>query len=183
MNRFEKVLKEYRRLVVLVEEEQSYLAHLKEQLGAVEEELKSMVLPTATSLEANVPEQDALEAANDEHGCSGISEHPGQPASALKEAVSAVIALGDGVTAKQLANHLNISSDAARLRLQRATREGLLDRMATGRYRPIKRSPLNAKTSNTRGPDEVASVESTTAQAISPEIHPELSNGFVAKVG
>src|SRR5260370_22756546 len=53
--------------------------------------------------------------------------------------------LGNGATAEQLAKHLDISRDAARLPLQRAARVGLIARMGVGRYRAIRQSPPHTK--------------------------------------
>lgn len=174
MTEFEKLLKEYRRLAVQVEDERNYLEHLERQLRGVEKQLKSMALPAPAppigpfSAAFSVSAEATLERAVQDESS----------ASAIEEAVRAVSELGDGVTAQQLAEHLHISADAARLRLQRAAREGLIARMALGRYREIKRAPEEPKTSDARGPNDIDGTEEKDDPVL-----PGPSYGFVAKVG
>jgi hypothetical protein len=173
MTEFEKMLKEYRRLAVQVEDERNYLEHLERQLRGVEKQLKSMSLPAPAQLGPFSPVSRAVEVVLEP---TGQDESPS--ASAIQDAVRAVSEIGDGVTAQQLAEHLNITPDAARLRLQRAAREGLIARMAVGRYREIKRAPEEPKTSIGRGPNDTEGMEE---EKDDPAVTGP-SNGFVAKV-
>jgi predicted nuclease with TOPRIM domain len=65
-----------------------------------------------------------------------VIEHP-DGAGALNEAVEAVKKLGGEVDARRLAEALTISFDAARLRLGRACRAGLIRRSSYGKYVPL----------------------------------------------
>lgn len=186
MTEFEKLLKEYRKLVVQIEDEEGYLEHLRRELRQVETQLKAMAMPqrpTLASGDESSPEQLQIEVAGQDSIQTLHLEPPSTTeASALVQAVQAVAELGDGVTAQQLAERLNISADAARLRLQRAARDGLIARIALGRYRAIKRAPTEGKTSSFRRPDDTEDLEKTTAQD-DRSTSPEPSDGFVAKVG
>jgi hypothetical protein len=64
---------------------------------------------------------------------SSITDQQGG-ATALREAAEAVDRLGGEVDARRLANALRISFDAARLRLARACKDGLLKRSSYGKY-------------------------------------------------
>jgi len=132
MTEFEKTLQEYRKLVEQVADESGFLDFLKAQLAEVEQKLKEMAKTSQVALVYTVQSPITAVAPNDS-------------LPALQEAAKAVEYLGDGVNAPQLAKHLNISRDAARLRLQRAARVGLIARMGTGRYRAIKQAPTEAR--------------------------------------
>jgi hypothetical protein len=62
-------------------------------------------------------------------------------ASALEETAKIVGELGDNVTATMLATRLGLTQDAARLRLQRTEKKGLIRRVAFGRYAPKPQIP------------------------------------------
>ena len=161
MTEFDKLLKEHRRLAVQIDDERNYLEHLERQLRTVEKQLKAgPSKPSELELESESPS-----------------------ASAIQDAVTAVAELGDGVTAQQLADHLRITPDAARLRLQRAARDGLIARMALGRYRAKRASSDEAKTSSARGPNDTEEIETEATQDESSSSSPESPDGFVAKVG
>jgi hypothetical protein len=142
MTEFEKLLAEYRKLVEQVNDEQGFLAFLKGQLQEVEGQLKSLASGQRQMQLA------VLDFGTAPFPPSSKTDDPTplDEVGALKAAARAVEILGDGVTAEQLSRHLKISRDAARLRLQRAARVGMIARMGTGRYRAIRRSP-EAKTS------------------------------------
>ncbi len=63
----------------------------------------------------------------------------------LKSLAAPIPQPGFSFNIEQLAKHLDISRDAARLRLQRAARVGLIARMGVGRYRAIRQSPAHTK--------------------------------------
>jgi Fic family protein len=154
MNEFEKTLKEYRKLVEQINDERGFLSFLEDQLRDVEKKLKmfgSAYFQMQTVHTVQLP----------------LSSEPDESLPAVEEAAHAVETLGDGVTAEQLAKHLDISRDAARLRLQRGARVGLIARMGIGRYRAVKRAPKGASDSHqihhgangTTGEDEVRALD------------------------
>ena len=137
MTEFETTLKEYRKLVEQIADERGFLDFLQGQLNEVEEKLKSLAAPIpqpgfSFNIELPLPAPSSQPDGNDS-------------LPALEEAARAVEFLGNGATAEQLAKHLDISRDAARLRLQRAARVGLIARMGVGRYRAIRQSPAHTK--------------------------------------
>jgi len=137
MTEFETTLKEYRKLVEQIADERGFLDFLQGQLTEVEEKLKSLAAPIpqpglSFNIELPLPAPSSQPDGNDS-------------LPALEEAARAVEFLGNGVIAEQLAKHLDISRDAARLRLQRAARVGLIARMGVGRYRAIRQSPAHTK--------------------------------------
>ncbi len=178
MTEFEKLLKEHRRLAVQIDDERNYLEHLERQLRAVEKQLKAMAIPVVESQQEAVA--PFLTGASKPSEVELESQSPS--ASAIQDAVTAVAELGNGVTAQQLAEHLGITPDAARLRLQRAARDGLIARMALGRYRAKRASSDEAKTSSARGPNDTEGIEREATQDESSINSPESPNGIVAKV-
>jgi biotin operon repressor len=159
MTEFEKTLSEYRNLVEQVADERGFLSFLEDQLAGVEKKLKAIVTTSQAT-----PYQVCLSSFH--LPVPAKRAEPDVPA--LQEAARAVEELGSGVSAEQLAKHLNITRDAARLRLQRAARTGLIARMAAGRYRAIKQAPqMTTEDKQTDGAGGLA---------------PEPSNGLVAKV-
>jgi hypothetical protein len=91
-------------------------------------------------------------------------------AMSLRQAADTVAAIQGDVDAQRLAETLNISFDAARLRLARAARQGLLVRVKLGLYR----APTD-----TGSPE----VETLTAQIEPRERPSEPSNSRMVKVG
>lgn len=89
----------------------------------------------------------------------------------LRQAADTVAAMQGDVDAQRLAKTLNISFDAARLRLARAARQGLLVRVKLGFYR----APTNA------GDEE--EVETLTAQIEPRERLSGPSDSGLVKVG
>jgi ribosome-associated translation inhibitor RaiA len=65
------------------------------------------------------------------------SRRPLRPSESLslRQAADMVAAMGGEVTAEMLSNKMSISFDAARLRLARAARKGLVMRVSLGKYR------------------------------------------------
>jgi hypothetical protein len=177
MNEFDALLKEYRNLVVQVSEERGYLEHLESELRDTERRLKQLAEKpkpydiSSFSMTWTPPEdfhvvESVLNA--DAPTPKPASSDQGT-LSALEATVRAVAELGRSVSAKQLADHLGITRDAARLRLQRAAREGLIGRIGVGRYRTVNKVPK----ANGKGN------EKQTAQAE----QPEPSGGTGEKVG
>jgi biotin operon repressor len=166
MNDFEKLLKEHAKLAALLDDERGYLRQLEMQFRSIEQRLKDFVKPSPCGF-VLTPESSENVPANWENEVAEAAVEVG--ASALEQAALAVADLGDGVSAEQLAEHLEITRDAARLRLQRAAKEGLIIRIASGRYR--------FKRISARGPQEAE-----TGQKVASEIRPDATaNGVVTR--
>ena len=151
MSEFADMLARHRQLSSEVNDQREYLAYAESQLVALEKEMQDYVSqlenrpiqfiadPTQYPPVAVAPvRQLKLAPAPQE-----IIEDRGS--TALQETAQALLELGDGVDARRLAEHLHITREAARLRLQRAARRGLIARMANGRYRPIRKKPQETK--------------------------------------
>lgn len=134
MIEFDALLKEYRTLAIQVDDEEHYLEHLKAQLVETEGRLKEILEKAQQPHPLFVNGELAASAS-----VSRLKEQ--QPElSALEATVRTVAEMGGSVSAEQLAKHLQISRDAARLRLQRAARNGLIARFGLGRYRALNKT-------------------------------------------
>jgi hypothetical protein len=151
MIEFDTLLKEYRTLAIQVDDEEHYLEHLKTQLVETEKRLKEIL---------EKAQQPAF-STNWLYGSSPgvIRQFTHQPElSALEETVQMVAEMGGSVSAEQLAKRLNITRDAARLRLQRAARNALIARIGLGRYRALNKTMKN-------GTDEKASAQTESERS------------------
>jgi predicted DNA-binding protein (UPF0251 family) len=157
MTDFENMLAKHRRLSGEVTEQRSYLEFLEHDLAELEKEMNEFV---ATLQQAPTYVFDAtsyppisMKTLKPIPGLESVTIFKPEKASkSLRETARAIEEMGDGVDAIRLSQHLSISREAARLRLQRAAVAGLISRMASGRYRAIKRKPQEIK-------DEIATTE------------------------
>jgi hypothetical protein len=117
MSEFDTLLLKFGELSGEIHEAQEYLAHLTEDRETVRKRLKAIAKNGAR---AEMPPDDDREVKSID--------------SAMDETVRAVAELGNSVSAAQLAEHLKIGQDAARLRLQRAEKKRIIIRVAFGRY-------------------------------------------------
>ncbi len=173
MSEFETLLEKHRTLAVQLDDQRGYLKFLKEQMDDVERRLKEIGArgEAANSAAAEpklatfwLPPGSVPTTAYMTFGELNETPSPIAPArevslSALDETAKAVSELGESVSAERLADHLKISRDAARLRLQRAAKIGVIVRIAQGRYRSINRVPKN------NGIQRMENSENTMAQA------------------
>jgi biotin operon repressor len=173
MSEFETLLEKHRTLAVQLDDQRGYLKFLKEQMDDVERRLKEIgARAEAASSEVaepkfaafwlppgSVPATASMIFGESNETPSPITSAPEVSLSALEETAKGVSELGESVSAERLAEHLKISRDAARLRLQRAAKIGVIIRIAQGRYRAIKRVPKNS------GVHRIENSENTTGQA------------------
>jgi predicted HTH transcriptional regulator len=141
MSKFDELLEDHAQISIEIGHAEDYLKSLVEDREAISRKLKSL--------------------AKDETGKSeeeeGIVSRALRAGDSLEETAKIVAELGDSVTAAQLAERLDLTQDAARLRLQRAEKRRLIKRVAFGRYaaKPERaRSPANSTKPSERGNKE-----------------------------
>ena len=144
MTEFEAMLERHRKLAGDVQEQRGYLEFLEGELAELEKEMNVYVsrLKKETVIPLFMPAATAKPFTLNMNLTPNI---PKGGSKALQETAQAIAELGDGVDAARLAEHLKITREAARLRLQRASKAGLISRMANGRYRTPKRKPQETK--------------------------------------
>lgn len=158
MTEFDEMLAKYRKLAGEVHDQRGYLEYLEGELAELEKRMKGYVLglqeqrsffgPSSLSALATAPMHDQAAPKVVE-----LLARVGRGSKALQQTADAIAAIGDGVDAVRLAAYLGISREAARLRLQRAARAGLIARMASGRYRAVKKKLPESKVSGTSDDD------------------------------
>jgi predicted nuclease with TOPRIM domain len=116
MAEFDTLLQKYGELTAEANEAREYLSHLEEEREMIRKRLKA-IAKNGSKTDTPVDEQER-------------KTFDG----AMEETVKALAELGNSVSAAQLAEHLKITQDAARLRLQRAEKKRRIIRVAFGRY-------------------------------------------------
>lgn len=145
MAEFDTLLEKYGELSAEITETRDYLVSLTRDREEIRKRLKAISRNGGIKHESNADDKES----------ASID-------SAMEDTVKAVRTLGNNVNAAQLAEHLNISQDAARLRLQRAEKKRLIIRIAFGRYG--SKPEMNRPTTNgTKPAEREAKTESTTA--------------------
>ncbi len=137
MSEFDNLLQKYGEISTEINGMREYLDHLEEDREAVRKRLKALM--------RSGPKQEVPAA--DDQGSPSLE-------SPMIETINAVRELGDSVSATQLAERLNISQDAARLRLQRAAKKRLILRVKFGRYAAKPATPMPRSAANGTKPME-----------------------------
>jgi hypothetical protein len=151
MTEFQAMLERHRKLAGDVSEQRGYLEFLEGELAELEKQMNGYV---SHLQEERVVFDPTLfpplsPAKRFDLQMNLTQAIPKGGSKALQETAQAIAELGDGVDAARLAGHLHITREAARLRLQRASKAGLITRMASGRYRTTKRKPQETKPETT----------------------------------
>jgi len=151
---FASMLARHRKLAGEVTEQRGYLEFLESELADLEKEMSEFV--ARLQQPEQTPQGTVIFDGRQFPGLTlkslpGLQLQPKTERStagasrSLRETAKAIEELGDGVDAVRLSQHLGITREAARLRLQRAALAGLIARMASGRYRAVKRKPMESK--------------------------------------
>ena len=133
MTKLDDLMTKHARISFEIGQTEEYLASLKEHRDTIVAEVKAMV--------EKKPEVQLIFAEPQVTATVSAQES----ASALEETATVVAELGDNVTAARLATRLGLSQDAARLRLQRAEKKGLIRRIAFGCYAAKPQMGANGK--------------------------------------
>jgi hypothetical protein len=130
-------MEDLERMVRHLEEVVAEIEVLKARINFLEDhrtELRERITSLATRTDSRTLELELLPAVS-------TSRRPLRPSESLslRQAADMVAAIGGEVTADMLSEKLRISFDAARLRLARAARKGLVMRVSLGKYRASNR--------------------------------------------
>jgi len=145
MTEFEAMLERHRKLAGDVQEQRGYLDFLDGELAELEKEMNAYVTKLREPSTMSFFSSQFTPVKPFNLNMILTPTIPKGGSKALQETAQAIAELGDGVDAARLAEHLKITREAARLRLQRASKAGLISRMANGRYRTPKRKPQETK--------------------------------------